>query len=94
MYCLDMPRFGGPGCKKKCCIHRKCKQLVNTTVPEVIIKHIGIQKYHNVNHPQARENVLPTSAQSMSSSDSKVCLKLLVMWYKLTFHIPFYHRYK
>ena len=25
--CLDKPKYGGPGKKKKCCIKRKCQQL-------------------------------------------------------------------
>ena len=28
-YCLDMPHFGGPGYKKKACIHRKCQYKVS-----------------------------------------------------------------
>ena len=26
---IDMPRFGGPGLKKKACIHRKCRHKVS-----------------------------------------------------------------
>ena len=28
-FCIDMPRFGGPGLKKKACIHRKCQHKVS-----------------------------------------------------------------
>ena len=28
-FCIDMPRFGGPGLKKKACIHRKCRHKVS-----------------------------------------------------------------
>ena len=29
-FCIDKPKFGGPGKKKKCCIVRKCERNVTT----------------------------------------------------------------
>ena len=28
-FCIHMPRFGGPGLKKKACTHRKCRHKVS-----------------------------------------------------------------
>ena len=36
-FCLDKPKFGGPGRKKQCCKKRKCLSLTTHCQPKVAV---------------------------------------------------------
>ena len=51
-FCKDNPRYGGPGKKKQCCVHRRCTQLQKETfsmsAPQDLSAMIAQLKQHMV----------------------------------------------
>jgi hypothetical protein len=51
-FCRDKPKFGGPGRKKKCCVKRKCGNLLTTeTIDEVRTKNNCVHINLIIMHP-------------------------------------------